>query len=60
MHNWSWETATVTAPTDLDVLVAPRGDAPADPPPADAPGPAVTQGDVLTLGSWDVLVAVTR
>jgi beta-galactosidase len=22
LHNWSWEAATVTAPLDLDVLVA--------------------------------------
>ena len=60
VHNWSWEAVTVTAPTDLDVLVAARGGAPADPPPADGPGPALTQGDEVTLGSWDVLVAVTR
>ena len=39
LHNWSWEAATVTAPTDLDVLVAARGAVPADPPPADAAGP---------------------
>ncbi|HEX7806899.1 MAG TPA: beta-galactosidase [Cellulomonas sp.] len=60
VHNWSWEAATVTAPFDLDVLVAARGDAPADPPPADAPGGPLAAGDTVTLGSWDVLVAVTR
>jgi beta-galactosidase len=60
VHNWSWEATTVTAPSDLDLLVAPRGEAPADPPPADGPGPSVTQGDTIALGSWDVLVAVTR
>jgi len=60
LHNWSWEAATVTAPVDLSVLVAPRGDRPADPPPADAPGGPLAAGDTLTLGSWDVLVAVTR
>ena len=60
MHNWSWEAVTVTAPTELDVLVAPRGDAPADPPPADAAGPALAAGDTVALGAWDVLVAVTR
>ena len=60
LHNWSWGAATVTAPFDLDVLVAARGDAPADPPPADAPGRPLAAGDSVTLGSWDVLVAVTR
>ncbi|MBO9553486.1 beta-galactosidase [Cellulomonas sp.] len=60
LHNWSWEAAAVTVPVDLSVLVAPRGDRPADPPPADAPGGPVSAGDTLTLGSWDVLVAVTR
>ncbi|KQY47135.1 beta-galactosidase [Cellulomonas sp. Root137] len=60
VHNWSWEAATVTAPTGLDLLVAPRGTAPADPPPADAAGPSVAAGDAITLGSWDVLVAVAR
>jgi len=60
LHNWSWEAATVTAPVDLDVLVAPRGSAPADPPPADTPGGVLAAGGSTTLGSWDVLVAVTR
>ncbi|QTE31191.1 beta-galactosidase [Pengzhenrongella sicca] len=68
IHNWSWEAATVTAPIELDILVAARGDAPADPSPGDvAPGPPETSaagplgaGEHVTLGSWDVLVAVTR
>ncbi len=60
MHNWSWEAVTVTAPTDLEVLVAPRGQVPADPPPADAPGPDVDAGATVALGAWDVLVAVSR
>jgi beta-galactosidase len=60
VHNWSWQPAAVTAPTDLDMLVAPRGDVPADPPPADAPGRPVAAGAALRLGSWDVLVAVSR
>ncbi|WP_407341957.1 beta-galactosidase [Pengzhenrongella phosphoraccumulans] len=60
VHNWSWEAATVTAPTELEILVPARGGAPADPPPADAPGGALAAGDTVTLGSWDVFVAVTR
>jgi beta-galactosidase len=59
VHNWSWEAVTVTAPIDLDLLVPPRGGAPAEAP-ADGPGPQVSAGSPLTLGSWDVLVAVTR
>jgi beta-galactosidase len=60
LHNWSWEAATVTAPADLSVLVAPRGSAPADPPPADRSGGPLAAGETVTLGSWDVIVAVTR
>ncbi|MGV8964984.1 MAG: beta-galactosidase [Cellulomonas sp.] len=60
VHNWSWEAAMVTAPTDLEVLVPARGGAPADPPPADAHGGSLAAGDTVTLGSWDVFVAVTR
>lgn len=59
VHNWSWESATVTVPGSMDLLVAPRGDAPADPPPVDAPGGTLTAGQTLALGSWDVFVAVT-
>ncbi|WP_426592355.1 beta-galactosidase [Cellulomonas sp. McL0617] len=60
VHNWSWEAVTVTAPMDLDVLVPARGTALADPPPVDAPGSAIRAGEPVVLGSWDVLVAVTR
>ncbi|GIG23270.1 beta-galactosidase [Cellulomonas chitinilytica] len=60
LHNWSWEAATVTAPVDLSVLVTPRGAALADPPPASDGGGSLTAGETVTLGSWDVLVAVTR
>ena len=60
VHNWSWEAVAVTAPSDLDVLVAARGDGPAEPAPDDAPGGALAAGETVTLGSWDVLVAVSR
>lgn len=58
LHNWSWEPVEVVAPVGLDVLVAPRGDRPADPPPQDAPGDPLQAGATVTLGAWDVLVAV--
>jgi beta-galactosidase len=43
VHNWSWETATVTLPVDVHDLLA-AGDHHA--------------GDELTLGAWDVRVFV--
>jgi beta-galactosidase len=60
LHNWSWEPVDVVAPVDLDVLVTARGDRPADPPPADAPGDPLDAGTTVHLGPWDVLVATTR
>ena len=57
VHNWSWEAAVVTAPTDLDVLAAA---APRPPIAADARRRLEAAGDTVTLGAWDVLVAVTR
>ena len=48
----------MTVPTDLDVLAAPRGGAPRTRR-RRRPG-RLTAGDTVTLGSWDVLVAVTR
>lgn len=60
VHNGSREAATVTARTDLDVLVAASGDAPAGPLPTDAPGGTLAARNTMSLGSWDVLVAVTR
>lgn len=52
VHNWSWEATVVTVPTDFDVLAAPHGSSPAP--------VRFTAGDTVTLGAWDVLVAVTR
>ena len=54
VHNWSWEATVVTVPTDLDVIAAPHGS-------SSTPRPGSTgAGDTVTLGAWDVLVAVTR
>ncbi|WP_456847495.1 hypothetical protein [Cellulomonas sp. P5_C6] len=52
VHNWSWEATVATVLTDFDVLAAPHGF-------ASAPV-RVAAGDSVTLGAWDVLVAVTR
>ncbi|VEH28003.1 hypothetical protein [Cellulomonas fimi] len=60
LHNWSWEPAQVVTPVALDVLVVPRGERAADPPPADGPGDPLDAGATVRLGAWDVLVAVTR
>ncbi|WP_456826725.1 beta-galactosidase, partial [Cellulomonas sp. P5_E12] len=60
LHNWSWEASTVTVPTDVEVLVAARGVALADAPPADVPGGPLAAGASVTLGPWDVLVTLTR
>ncbi len=61
VHNWSWDAVDVKAPVPLTVLAAARGDRPADPPPSSEPdGPDLAPGDTVRLGSWDVLVAVTR
>lgn len=60
LHNWSWDPVDVVVPADLDVLVVARGDRPADPPPPDEPGGPLDAGATVTLGAWDVLVAVTR
>ncbi len=52
VHNWSWGGTVVTVPTDLDVIAAPHGSSPTP--------TRFTAGDTVTLGAWDVLVAVTR
>ena len=52
VHNWSWEATVVTVPTDLDVIAAPHGSSPTP--------TRFTAGDTVTLGAWDVFVAVAR
>lgn len=48
VHNWSWDTATLTLPVDVEDLLA----APA----ADGARPVLAAGTPLALGAWDVRV----
>lgn len=59
VHNWAWENAVVRVPVELDIIVAPRGDRQAVPQSVKASGTRLATGSTVTLGSWDVLVAVT-
>ncbi|MFF0700030.1 beta-galactosidase [Streptomyces tendae] len=43
LHNWAWEPQTVTAPVDLEDVLAAR---------------KVRTGDIVELGPWDVVVTV--
>jgi len=52
VHNWSWEATVLTVPHDLDVVAPPQGSSPTP--------VRLTAGDTVSLGAWDVLVAVTR
>ena len=52
VNNWSWEVTVVPVPTDFDVIAAPHG--------FSSTPARVTAGDTVTLGAWDVFVAVAR